>query len=272
MILIYSCSNHEQEVDYYEDGSKKSITNYSNGDINGKRKEFFQNGELKSTVPYKDGVIDGDLFSYYKNGNIESTGSYKNGYIHGEVKHFYENGILNDISEWRENKRHGVNKIFYENSRLMYEARFNMGERVDTSYFYYENGSVKEEKIYTNNEIAYFKIFNEKGQVEYDIIEPGVRFDNDTVKLGNKLLLLLDIRYDLKGKVSVDIGRYNEIADVFVSDTSIIRDKRSTMIQYSFQPIEIGNASLDVKFNHVDKIDAVSVDNVIKRLEYTVIQ
>lgn len=270
IISVFSCSKGEKEVEYYEDGSKRFETDYEDGVLNGKQIEYFQNGEVKSMINYKDGLMHGEIVTYFENGKIKSIGSYDKGNLTGVVKHFYNNGNIKDEMEWRNNKRHGKNKIYYNNGEIMYTANFASDIRIDTSYFYYENGLLKELKVYKGGEIAYFQFFDKNGEIDFENIEPKVLFDNDTVKLGEELVLTTDVIFDLQGDVFIQIGNYDEVNDVFNSDTTIVKEKDATKVYFKFTPAKVGVDSISVKFNHQDDLDDGSVDGVIKRIKYFV--
>ena len=43
---------------------------YTNGKLNGKKREWYRNGKLKSEAVYKNGQLSGDIKNFDKNGDI----------------------------------------------------------------------------------------------------------------------------------------------------------------------------------------------------------
>jgi len=79
------------QTEYYETGSKKNISNFKNGIIEGEIIEYYENGKIKNTALFKNGMVQ-NMISYYENGAIKAKGLFKNGELNGTKCEYYENG------------------------------------------------------------------------------------------------------------------------------------------------------------------------------------
>jgi hypothetical protein len=77
---------------YYENGQKKSESNYKNGRLDGLSTNWYENGQKKSEVSFKDGKPSGLLTEWYKNGQKERESDHKDGKLNGLITEWYENG------------------------------------------------------------------------------------------------------------------------------------------------------------------------------------
>ncbi|WP_051189717.1 toxin-antitoxin system YwqK family antitoxin [Daejeonella oryzae] len=72
----------------------KSVTNFKNGEIDGKSIRYFDNGLIYYEQNYKNGKLEGYERIYHPNGQLKQSGQYKNSKPTGEFKVFNEEGLL----------------------------------------------------------------------------------------------------------------------------------------------------------------------------------
>ena len=83
-----------KEVDYYNNGQKKSEKSYKNGQENGKTLYWTEDGKLLQEENWKNGKLDGKLLTWYPNGNLMGEGNYKDGKEHGKWTGWFQDGKL----------------------------------------------------------------------------------------------------------------------------------------------------------------------------------
>lgn len=109
IFLLYSCSvadepkEMEQEVkteiskndiEYYENGNKKTEGTLVNGKRQGKWLSYYPNGYKWSEVHFYKGVKQGPTQNYYENGMMRYQGSYSNDERSGIWLFYDEDGVL----------------------------------------------------------------------------------------------------------------------------------------------------------------------------------
>ena len=109
-------------IEQYENGNKKSESNWKDGRMDGFRTFWYESGQKMVEENYKNGLQDGFHASWHENGNKKSEGNYKKGRLDGlwtqwgwngnkafEMNHKYEDkeeighhdvGLNSDDSDW----------------------------------------------------------------------------------------------------------------------------------------------------------------------------
>ena len=100
ILLLYSCSNKDCKIKYYDNGNIKFIQHYSNGQLNGESIWFYPSGISEQKCLYKDGKLDGEFIYFYPNGSIKGKERYKDGKVSGNAHTFYPSGALQNHRFW----------------------------------------------------------------------------------------------------------------------------------------------------------------------------
>ena len=79
LILFFSCSNHDIDKSYYENGKIRYAIGKKNNQIHGVANYWDDNGRLINTVEYSHGQIHGKWIKYYKSEKIKAVTYYKFG-------------------------------------------------------------------------------------------------------------------------------------------------------------------------------------------------
>ena len=58
-------------IEYLEDGKKTSVSNYTNGKLEGEKLSYYKNGSLYIEANYSNDELDGDIKVYKKNGDLD---------------------------------------------------------------------------------------------------------------------------------------------------------------------------------------------------------
>ena len=81
-------------LEYWEDGTISSITNYEKGKYEGEYLSYYKNGQLNVKANYIDNKKEGEFIDYYETGQINWKENYKNGKVDGLSIIYHENGNL----------------------------------------------------------------------------------------------------------------------------------------------------------------------------------
>lgn len=134
-------------VVFYENGNKKSVSNYTKGKKTGKETQWYVNGNKKSDFNYINSKLDGQIQQFHENGIIKSFSNYTNGLPIGKETRWYENGnkkqegeyILNDKKNKSEYK---INDFWDSNGiQKITDGNGDYEERDDKSF---GSGKIKE--------------------------------------------------------------------------------------------------------------------------------
>lgn len=128
---------------FYEDGSLKETSTYSNGLLDGERILFFPNGAVEIKENYKNGQITGPYYEYYPNGQINTSFIYSNGNINGELLKYFENGKIEEKVTFVDGDENGPFTEYYENGTIHWQGQYLNGD----------------------NEFGLLKEFDENGQL-----------------------------------------------------------------------------------------------------------
>jgi hypothetical protein len=99
-IIFLSCKK-EEVVEYYPDGSKKTII-YPDPKNSTKiiQEDFYSTGELKAIANNIDGIVVDTVYYFYKNKKVKEKGLFKNNLNNGWWFYFDENGNLTSKKEY----------------------------------------------------------------------------------------------------------------------------------------------------------------------------
>lgn len=99
--LISSCNATEHDkikIEYYDDGSIKSLSLMENMHLHGKSLEFYENGEVSSMKTYINDTLQGRVHYYYDNGLVKAISNVKNSRTDGIQYYYDKKGALNSVS------------------------------------------------------------------------------------------------------------------------------------------------------------------------------
>lgn len=196
VILIYSCNQKLEKVEYFENGSLKE-------------KYLFQSKEdIKTNSNY-------DRYRYYENGSLKDYVSIRNGTNEGEFLSYYDNGLIRSITPYKEGKKNGAEWLytrkeelaeenFYLNDSVLIKMKSYWAEGNTINYYYYADEDTLEEMG--------ILVFDKK-----NILTPENSYyyyieSSDTTKLNDKYSLTIETHTFGKPNIidSVLIGNFDE--------------------------------------------------------------
>lgn len=152
---------HGEKIEYFPDGSFKSLYTYSNGIKNGPFTDWNENGLKKQKGTYKNEKLDGTYFRWFNHGEYSSITMYKDGAIHGVMRYYSPTGII--TSE----------EYYYLN-------------QVKCRFDYHDNGFLKQIQIFEYGNVVFQRNWNMLGlDITEDEFKSGIRAVNEIYPSGN---------------------------------------------------------------------------------------
>jgi len=117
-------------LSYDEEGNRiKTLTSYTDGQLNGPYLEFSNRGQIEKKIEYKAGQYDG-MYVKYKFGRPENETPFVNGQKHGTYKEYFQNGKIQKEIEFKNGIQDGKLRYFDEEGNVTLEYDYENGEKV----------------------------------------------------------------------------------------------------------------------------------------------
>lgn len=118
-------------IKYHDENHRiKSITHYSNNELNGPYIELNNRGQIESRAGYVNGQLDG-LKAVYKFGRATTETEYKNGVINGKHKEYNNSGKIQKEVDFKNGVQDGQLKYYDEEGNVTLEYTYKNGEKID---------------------------------------------------------------------------------------------------------------------------------------------
>ncbi len=113
-----------------EEGNRiKTLSSYTDGQLNGPHLEFSTRGQIEKKIEYKAGKYHG-TFATYKFGRPEKISNYVNGELDGKYEEYNSAGKLMKEVNFKNGKQDGKLKYFDEEGNVTLEYEYKNGEKV----------------------------------------------------------------------------------------------------------------------------------------------
>ena len=176
-------------TNYYEDGSVKSVGNFSNGLKDGRWTYYYRNGKKEQEGVIKENVLNGQWTWYYQNGQIKKTeffnrrgklegeqveydslgneiakGEYYNGVKEGSW--FYHVGDFKETGNFVGGDADGIWTHYYRNGKVAFKGLYSFGEPKGKHIYYHKNGIKKKVGKYSGGlKVGMWKEYSDKGEL-----------------------------------------------------------------------------------------------------------
>lgn len=124
-LALASCQ--QTEVQYFENGNKKSVFRKKGEQFHGESIWYHDNGKPSLKANYKDGTLHGKSINYYYNGEKEVEVNYENGIRQGESMKWFNNGKLKEEMFFVNDTLHGEYKVYYKDGQIQVSGAFDHG-------------------------------------------------------------------------------------------------------------------------------------------------
>ena len=120
-------------VDYYTDGSLKSVSTLTDGKFNGVEVTYFDSGKERSICRFKDNEPVGKLKVYNEDGQLVFLGRYHKGILYsfgedvpftGVIENYYLNGQKLGHTSYKDGKVNGEQAWWTRDGRTICEYKF----------------------------------------------------------------------------------------------------------------------------------------------------
>ncbi len=165
---------------YYENGIKRSETNYIDGLKTGEEKYWHTNGKINNINTYKYfkindtpySQLEGIVMAYNSNGNVTQKSFYKNGKINGLREEWHTNGKKKSEIEYCNGEHCGIEKYWDIKGRITSEKKLVQAENDKNNYILAYAKEFKDSVL-----IAYYQ-YNNNG----NLYNTNKYYDNGTLK------------------------------------------------------------------------------------------
>ena len=122
-----------QYIEYYSNGSIKSLSNFKNGILDGKYSKFYENNLLMEEFEYKNGLMEGERILNWGNGNLKEKNFFKRGAIIGVSEFYFSNGNPRKIISFDANGRRDGEWIDYNSDgKIKLKVVYKSGVVIDS--------------------------------------------------------------------------------------------------------------------------------------------
>jgi len=91
-------------TEYFPGGNKMVEWKCEGGHLNGVSNMYYEDGTIKKKSNYSNDQRDGVTYSYFENGNLSSECRFDGGQLDGEHKFFNEDGTLKELKYYDKGK------------------------------------------------------------------------------------------------------------------------------------------------------------------------
>ncbi len=131
----------QKDVEYYDNGNKKTEFTKKNGEFDGESIWYYQNEQPKIIANYEAGELHGPTYHFFYDGRKEQEVHYKNGLKHGKALEWHDNGRQKQIAHYNNDTLHGAYKEFFrEDENIKIKGRYLRGVRDSLWVWYYRSG------------------------------------------------------------------------------------------------------------------------------------
>jgi len=157
---MHSCISENQEILKDENGKICLKCDLKNGIRDGKCIQYYPNGTIKSISNWFTGVQNGELIEYFENGRVFQTSMWVDGKLEGECVEYSKGGYIHKVKQYTDGRPKGLWVQFYEGypmQAIQYVVVRDQTHHMNQWWVYDILGDVQKEASH------YFSIYSEKG-------------------------------------------------------------------------------------------------------------
>ncbi len=159
-------------IEYYENGQKSKISNFSKNALNGIQEKYTREGQLVRKLSFKDGKKNGEFEYFYENGNKKSKGKYLNDNYSGLIEEWYDDSKYKMKGKFIDGKYDGLIEKWYPNGKPKSAISYTKNTLNGNSKEYNSSGFIERDFNYKNGEkdglcIVYYSKDKKKTSINY---------------------------------------------------------------------------------------------------------
>jgi len=101
----------------------------------GKSFALYENGQKRSETNWKDGKMDGLWISWHENGQKGAETNFKDGKPDGQTIAWHDNGQKQSEANWKDGKLNGLKTTWYKNGQKFMKGNWKDGNKVSAKYW-----------------------------------------------------------------------------------------------------------------------------------------
>ncbi len=146
---------HGKWTDYYRNGKRRYVRNYTSGIETGPYTEYFESGNIKEEGQFLSGKLDGEIRTYFESGKrLQSRIQFRNGKRNGSYYSYYSDGSPLQYTEYLNDVKHGKEIFYDERGIKKIEIQYQNGEFHGWFIDYMDNGNISMKTYYQNGVIS----------------------------------------------------------------------------------------------------------------------
>ncbi len=135
---------------FRDDLTIESEYHLKDGELDGQMIEFYPDGSKKTISNWSKGKISGKIVNYDEEGNVSSEYFVANELLNG-IRKDYESGILVREVNFKNDEEEGIEKTYYLNGKLKWTINFSNGKRNGIYQEYNMDGLMVRKETYVND-------------------------------------------------------------------------------------------------------------------------
>jgi antitoxin component YwqK of YwqJK toxin-antitoxin module/Tfp pilus assembly protein PilF len=124
-----------EETFYFASGKLHETDEYEAGREQGPSIAYFEDGAKRSETQYADGQKDGYYRSYFVHGQLQEQGWYSQDNLSGDWVVYNDQGALTDSASYINGDLNGYKTSFMPNGRKEYELRYHLGWLIEYTQY-----------------------------------------------------------------------------------------------------------------------------------------
>ncbi len=173
-VMKVTINGEEKKIYYneYENDTVK-IEPYSQGRLNGTKKEYYKDSKIHKEINYEEGILHGPFLVYDSEGNLLQELNYDEGEKDDTWKYYYNDGSLLRTESWDEGVKDGVFKVFYIQGHIQSMESYRKGEKHGEFMERFPDDKIKRSAIYKRNKLIEEHVYDKYGNEIRTVDEDG---------------------------------------------------------------------------------------------------
>lgn len=147
-----------KEIEFNRFGDTLFYANYTNGVLDGEKREYYSDGQFYKSAPYKAGLLDGVYYTLNREKQLEVSIGYKKGNKHGKATYYHTNGKIAQTEFWDNGMKNGLFQLFTENEKLVMTGAYKNNLPINDHIEYNDKEKIIYQASYDKKGVKYFEM------------------------------------------------------------------------------------------------------------------
>lgn len=167
-LLFSACK--KTNLQYWENGTKKSEITFLNGKMDGKATWWYDSGTIQQSSYYKKDKLNGLSVRYYFNGKKQSEENYIDDKLNGLCTYYDENGVKLTEVNYKDGIKDGLCIQWHNNGQMKFKGYY-LKDKFDKKWIYWNPIGMKVGEADfvngTGTQMAYFYNGKKMREIHY---------------------------------------------------------------------------------------------------------